>query len=65
LDPTKDAAVEAIEIPGSIQIIRDVKRAMVVYCCTTPNHPAANAISYHYHVSIQYIINCGMPYERY
>lgn len=65
MDPTNEALVDAIAIPGKIQIIRNVRRAMVVYCCTIPNHPAANAMSYHYQVSIQNIISCGMPYERY
>ena len=38
-----------------------VNREIVVYCCTMPNHPEANAMSYHYQESIAYIMNCGMP----
>ena len=46
------ALVEPNEIPGRIQIMRKVNKAIVVYCWTIPNQPAANANSYHYHISM-------------
>lgn len=57
LEPIREALVDAMAIPGSRQIIKKVRKEIVVYCSAMPNHPEAKAMSYHCQQSIAYIIN--------
>ena len=64
-DPIREAAMEPMAKLGAIATNRKESKLIVANYWTMPNHPAAKAINCHYAVSIQNIISCGIPYERY
>lgn len=63
--PQSVALVEAKEQPTRRQNIMAPSKVIVVYCSVTPNHPVTKARSCHYQVSIQNMINCGIPQYKY